>query len=145
MNWIDESVAIGNFIEANNVSLLRKENIDLIVDVRTAFDTNARFEFLHHRHIVNYERAEKISMLLVALFNLKARVLVHCLEGIDRTPFIVMLYVARKYELGYKSAYEFVKQRRPQTHFHWKWLKNYEAFIASKANGILQSSGDLLG
>ncbi len=131
MNWIDESIAIGNLVEANNVGLLREEKIDLIVDVRTAFDTNARFEFLHSRHILNYERARKIGILLVALYNLKARVLVHCLEGIDRTPFIVMLYVAEKYNLPYEAAYQVVKERRPQTRFHWKWLKNYEHFLAS--------------
>ncbi len=133
MNWIDESIAIGNLVEANNVGLLRREGIDLIVDVRTAFDTNPRFEFLHRRHILNYERAEKISILLVALFGLKARVLVHCLEGIDRTPFIVMLYVARKHNLTLEAAYHFVKQKRPQTHFHWKWVKNYENFLASRS------------
>ena len=132
MNWIDESIAIGNLVEANNVRLLRQQNIDLIVDVRTAFDTNARLEFFHPRHNLNYERAEKISILLVALFDLKASVLVHCLEGIDRTPFIVMLYVARKYNLSHKAAYNFVKQRRPQTHFHWKWLQKYERFLASR-------------
>ncbi len=138
MNWIDESVAIGNLIEANNVKLLREQSIDLIIDVRTAFDTNARLEFLHPRHIVNHERAEKISILLVALFALKARVLVHCLEGIDRTPFIVMLYVARKYNMNHKDAYQFVKQRRPQTHFHWNWLRMYEDFLSTKNSSTSQ-------
>ena len=38
MNWVDDCVAIGNLVDANNVDLLRKENIDLIIDVRTAFD-----------------------------------------------------------------------------------------------------------
>ncbi len=131
MNWIDQNVAIGNLIEANNVNLLRKEDIDLVIDVRTAFDANARFEFLHRRHILNYERARDISILLVALFSLKAKVLVHCLEGIDRTPFIVMLYVAEKYSMNHKDAYYLVKQRRPQTRFHWHWVKDYEDFLQS--------------
>ncbi len=129
MNWIDENVAIGNLIEANNVNLLRKEDIDLVIDVRTAFDTNARFEFLHRTHILNYERAKKTSILLVALFGLKAKVLVHCLEGIDRTPFIVMLYVAAKYGMDHEDAYYFVQQRRPGTRFHWHWVKEYEDFL----------------
>ena len=129
MNWIDESIAIGNLLEANNVALLRKENIDLIIDARTAFDINARFEFLHSRRILNYKRARKISHLLIAQYNLKAKVLVHCLEGIDRTPFIVMLYVAQKYGVNHKSAYYLVKQRRPQTRFHWNWVQEYENFL----------------
>lgn len=129
LNWIDENIAIGNIIEANNVTLLRKENIDLIIDVRTAFDTNPRLEFLHRRHILNYERARKISNLLIAQFRFKAKVFVHCLEGIDRTPFIVMLYLAQKYGVSHKEAYLLVKQRRPQTRFHWNWVEGYESFL----------------
>ncbi len=129
MNWIDESVAIGNLIEANNVHLLRQEDIDLVLDVRTAFNANARFEFLHRKKILNSERAKKISTLLVGLFSLKAKVLVHCLEGVDRTPFVVMLYVAQKYSMNHRDAYYLVKQKRPQTRFHWNWVTNYENFL----------------
>lgn len=129
MNWIDESVAIGNLIEANNVNLLRKEDIDLVIDVRTAFNANARFEFLFRKQILNSERAKKISALLIALFSLRAKVLVHCLEGVDRTPFVVMLYVAQKYNMNYKNAYYLVKQKRPQTRFHWNWVTDYENFL----------------
>jgi hypothetical protein len=132
LNWIDESVAIGNFLEANDVGLLREKNIDLIIDVRTAFNANARFEFLFHRKILNSERAKKISILLTALFKLKSKVLVHCLEGVDRTPFIVMLYVAQKYGMNYRDAYYFVKQKRPQTRFHWNWVREYENFVQNR-------------
>jgi len=135
LNWIDESVAIGNLIEANNVNLLRKEDIDLVIDVRTAFNANARFEFLFGKQILNSERAKKISTLLIALFSLRAKVLVHCLEGVDRTPFVVMLYVAQKYNMNYKNAYYLVKQKRPQTRFHWHWVTDYENFLRiQKAN-----------
>lgn len=134
LNWIDESVAIGNLFEANNVNLLRKENIDLVIDVRTAFNANARFEFLLRRHILNIERAKKISILLTALFSIKTKVLVHCLEGVDRTPFIVMLYVAQKYGMNHKDAYYWVKQKRPQTRFHWRWVTDYENFERNSKN-----------
>jgi predicted protein tyrosine phosphatase len=129
LNWIDESVAIGNLLEANNVNLLRKENIDLVIDVRTAFNSNAYLELIRRKQILNNEKAKKISNLLVALFSLKAKVLVHCLEGVDRTPFIVMLYIAQKYSMNHKDAYHLVKQKRPQTRFHWHWVTDYENFL----------------
>ena len=125
MDWVDDCVAIGNLVDANNVDLLRKENIDLIIDVRTAFD----FDFSEMSHTLICERAKKITILLVALSSLKAKVLVHCLEGIDRTPFIVMLYIAQKNSMTFKDAYELVKQRRPTTRFHWNWLEDYEDFL----------------
>jgi hypothetical protein len=37
---------MGNLVDANNVDLLKKENIDLIIDVRTAFD----FDFSEMRY-----------------------------------------------------------------------------------------------
>jgi protein tyrosine phosphatase len=119
LNWVDDCVAIGNLVDANNVDLLRKENIDLIIDVRTAFD----FDFSEMRYTPIYDRAKKISSLLTALSNLKAKVLVHCLEGIDRTPFIVMLYFAQKHNMTYKDAYDLVKQKRPETRFHKEWVE----------------------
>ena len=125
MNWVDECVAIGNLVDANNVDTLRKENIDLIIDVRTAFD----FDFSEMSYTLIGERAKKITVLLTALSSLKAKVLVHCLEGIDRTPFIVMLYIAQKNSMNLKDAYELVKQKRPSTRFHWKWVENYEGFL----------------
>jgi protein-tyrosine phosphatase len=124
LNWVDDCVAIGNLVDANNVDLLRKENIDLIIDVRTAFD----LDFSEMSYTLVCERAKKITILLTALSSLEAKVLVHCLEGIDRTPFMVMLYIAQKYNMTYKEAYDLVKQKRPNTRFHWKWVEDYEGF-----------------
>jgi protein-tyrosine phosphatase len=125
LNWVDECVAIGNLVDANNVNLLRKEDIDLIIDVRTAFD----FDFSEMSYTLICERAKKITILLTAMSNLKAKVLVHCLEGIDRTPFTVMLYIAQKNRMTFKDAYGVVKQKRPNTRFHWEWVKCYEDFL----------------
>ena len=124
MNWVDDCVAIGNLVDANNVDLLKNENIDLIIDVRTAFD----LDFSEMSYTLICERAKKITILLTTLSSLRAKVLVHCLEGIDRTPFIVMLYIAQKYNMTYKEAYDLVKQKRPNTRFHWKWVEDYEGF-----------------
>jgi len=125
LNWVDDCVAVGNLVDANNVDLLRRENIDLIIDVRTAFD----FDFSGMSFTLICERAKKITILLTALATLKAKVLVHCLEGIDRTPFIVMLYIAQKNSITFKDAYELVKQKNPATRFHWKLLEDYEDFL----------------
>lgn len=122
MNWVDECIAIGNIVDANNVVLLRKENIDLIINVRTEF----AFDFSEMSYTLIYDRVKKIAILLTALSNLNAKVLVHCLEGIDRTPFIVMLYIAQKDSMTLKDAYDIVKQKRPETRFHWKWVEGYE-------------------
>ena len=87
--------------------------------MRTAFD----FDFSEMNYTPIYDRVKKITTLLIALSNLNAKVLIHCLEGIDRTPFVAMLYIAQKNNLSYKDAYELVKQKRPETHLHWNWIE----------------------
>jgi protein-tyrosine phosphatase len=125
LDWIDDCIAIGNLVDANNVGLLKRENIDLIIDVRTAFD----FGIPGPKLVC--EKAEKIANLLIGLSELKAKVLVRCLEGIDRTPFIVMLYIAKKNSMSLKDAYNLVKQKSAGTRVHSEWLKVYEDFLQS--------------
>lgn len=125
MDWIDDCVAIGNLVDANNVVLLKRENIDLIIDVRTAFD----FGIPDPKLVC--DKAEKIANLLIGLSELKAKVLLHCHEGTDRTPFIVMLYITKKNNMPLKDAYNLVKQKRPGTRVHSEWLKVYEDFQQS--------------
>ena len=75
---------------SKSIDLLRKENIDLIIDVRTAFD----LDFSVISYNLMCERMHKIPTLLTALANLKAKALLHCLEGVGQTTFIVKLYIA---------------------------------------------------
>jgi len=63
----------------------------------------------------------KAGDMIEALTHFDAKVLIHCTEGIDRTSFVAMVYVSKKYDLPYREAYEFVKSKRPETIFHWDW------------------------
>lgn len=51
--------------------------------------------------------------------------LVFCHAGIDRSPFIVACYIAKNYEYTPESAYDYVKQERPQTIIHDDWMRKY--------------------
>jgi len=48
--------------------------------------------------------------------------LVRCREGKDRSAFVAMIYVAKRYGLSYKEAYEKVKAKRLITVYHWDWV-----------------------
>jgi protein-tyrosine phosphatase len=118
MNWIDDFVAVGGLEDAFSTHDIKEADIDLIVDARTLFDD---FFEMNKRPIVN--KVLKAGDLLVALTKLDAKILVHCLAGIDRTPFVAMVYISKKYDMPYKEAYEFVKKKNPPTVFHWDWVK----------------------
>ncbi len=51
-----------------------------------------------------------------------AKILVHCIEGIDRSPFIVASTIARQNNVDLSQAYLFVKSARPIIHEHYEWL-----------------------
>ena len=116
MNWIDEFVAVGSILDVERVSELKEENIDLIIDARIAFT----------KGMITTPITPKIMRLagiLVELSKLEVKTLIHCVFGIDRTPFLAMVYVSKKYSVSYEEAYSRVKEMRPETIFHWDWAE----------------------
>jgi protein-tyrosine phosphatase len=51
-----------------------------------------------------------------------AKILVHCIEGIDRSPYIVATIIARQKNIALNQAYQIVKSQRPIIHEHYEWL-----------------------
>ncbi|OGD45646.1 hypothetical protein A3K70_00905 [Candidatus Bathyarchaeota archaeon RBG_16_48_13] len=125
MHWIDQWIGVGDLIDANYVAELREQDVDFIVDARTLFES-AHVGF-HHENRPVPSKILKAARLLVALSDLDAKILIHCLEGIDRTPFLAMVYVSRKYKMNYEAAYKFVAEKRPSTRYHWDWVKLLES------------------
>ena len=121
MEWIDESVAIGDWRDVARVRLLQKERIDLIMDARPLF-TGPRSA---RRPLV--DRVNRSADLLVDLSKKGVKVMVRCHHGRDRSPFVVMLYICRRSGLGLQEAYELVKSKRPRTVFHPEWVEAFSA------------------
>jgi len=122
MDWTDEHVAVGSWVDAFVVARLKKEEVDLIIDARTLFGRYP-LSLEHYPHINKVQRAAE---MLVAISDLEAKVLIRCRRGRDRTPFLAMLYVCKKYAMPYKDAYEFVRSKRPQTVYHEEWVRMLE-------------------
>jgi protein-tyrosine phosphatase len=53
-----------------------------------------------------------------------AKILVHCIEGVDRSPFIVASIIAQQYGMQLNEAYHIVKDARPIIRQHYEWLNN---------------------
>jgi protein-tyrosine phosphatase len=121
MDWIDKNIAVGSIIDAEFVKGLRDAGIEVVVDARIFFDEPRPFD---HEPIVG--RVLKMGDLLVRLAEMDVKVLIHCIEGVDRTPFLAMVYVSKRYWKTYKEAYCLVKKQRHQTKYHWDWVKLLE-------------------
>ena len=122
MDWIDGTVAIGNWHDARNVKRLREENIDLILNAKTLFDDREG----RSRRRPDLGRVRRATSMLIDLSSTDIKVLVHCHHGRDRSPFLVMLYLSQKMGVGHHEAYDLVKQKRSITVMHWDWVELFE-------------------
>ena len=114
MDWIDSFVAVGSLLDAEKVVILHRKDVDLIIDTRLCFS--------HSPIQPIVEKVTTSANLLRVLSEQGARTLIHCVWGIDRTPFLAMVYYAHKNEWSYQRAYEYVKSMHPSTVFHWDWI-----------------------
>ncbi len=123
MDWLDDHVAVGSMKDGDRVHRLKRQNIDFIIDARTLYHSNG----WPAKHTPNIVKVLKAGDMLVAISQLRARVLIHCRYGRDRTPFLGMVYISKRYRMSYEDAYKLVKKKRPETNIHWEWVEMLRA------------------
>jgi len=114
VDWIDSNVAVGSLLDAEEVVTLVRKDVNLIIDARLCF-THPPIQPIVENVITS-------SNLLRVLSEHGARTLIHCVWGVDRTPFLAMVYCANKNGWSYQRAYEYVKSMHSSTVFHWDWV-----------------------
>lgn len=112
-SWIDSQLMVGDMIDASVRSETQKIDIDFLIDIRQWFYGSG-----------NAEPRENIKEMVQSLLELtkKHKVLIYCTAGIDRTPFVAMLYCHFKYGWDYYKSYDYVKEKRPETFIHYEWI-----------------------
>jgi len=122
MNWIDNGLAIGDETDVTREGWenLRKENIDLSIDIRNHF---TKSKVGNISDVTPLRKIWKLADLLVQLTQEGWKIFIYCQAGVDRSPFLAMLYVYRKYELSFVDSYKWVIRERPQTLEHWEWVE----------------------
>ena len=118
MDWIDETVAIGSWMDAHCVRALRREKIDLIIDSRTLFSRPGTF-----RNEPDIDLVKKAADTMVELSRLNVKVLAFCRHGRDRSPFLAAVYFSKRYGLPYDEAYRLIMRKRPRTIYHPEWVE----------------------
>ena len=116
MDWIDENVAVGSLLDAEEVVILRKKDVDLIIDAWLCFTPHPTIEPI-------VENVMRFANLLGVLSEHGARTLIHCVWGVDRTPFLAMVYYAHKNECSYQDAYHYVELKHRSTKIHLGWVE----------------------
>jgi hypothetical protein len=128
MDWIDDNIAVGSWLDAEEVAERKEKGVDLVLDARALF---------HRRKGLNPfiiepfpDKVLRAADMLVALSDYKnskgygvPKILIRCIWGVDRTPFVAAVYVQQKYNKTLVEAYKFVAAKHHQTQFHWDWVE----------------------
>jgi hypothetical protein len=123
MDWIDDTIAIGSWLDARCVRILRRERIDLLIDSRALFLRRSG-SMTNEPNVALIGRS---AQLMVDLSNLNVRVLVYCRHGKDRSPFLTMVYLCKKHGMPFGEAYQLIRSKRPRIVYHDEWVKMLEA------------------
>lgn len=137
MDWIDENIAVGSWIDAEKVAERKEKGVDLVLDARALFRRKKGVNpFGMEPFPDKVLRAADMLVALSAYKNLKGygvpKILIRCLWGVDRTPFVAAVYVNQKYNKPLADAYRFVASKHPQTKFHWDWIEMLNREASSK-------------
>jgi hypothetical protein len=114
VDWIDNYIAVGSILDAEEVVALLRKDVDLVIDARLCFSQSPIQPIM--------EKVMKSANLLRVLSEQGSRTLIHCVWGIDRTPCLAMVYCANRNGWSYQHAYVYVKSKHPSTVLHSDWI-----------------------
>jgi protein-tyrosine phosphatase len=117
MDWIDDTVAVGNWFDGFYANRRRREGIELTIDARVLF-TKRR---IPHRRAPRVDCLVKARDEILELLPLGPKVLIYCNRGKDRSVFVAMMYVMKRYDMGCQEAFGLVRSKRSQAAFHGEW------------------------
>ena len=119
MNWIDDNVAVGDYLDKYKVPLTTA-----IIDVRDAFQMESVYSTLfivQEPYYFPLPLVHTIAGNIIDHVRRGGKVLIHCTSGIDRAPFVATVYYMKRYGVAFDKAYDEVAFKRPQTIQHWDW------------------------
>ncbi|PPQ68531.1 hypothetical protein CVT25_005453 [Psilocybe cyanescens] len=144
-NQSSGSLYLGSFSAIQDASLLRQHNITHLVQVLDVpwLPVSEKDGFECYKIPIQDEGSVDLKPYLEAVCSWIARalgqgrsVLVHCQQGISRSPAIIIAYLMRAHHMSYSNAYSFVLRKRacikPNSGFV-RALQEWEAALGSSA------------
>jgi len=130
---------LGDMFDANNIEMLRANNITSIVSVAERLKININEPNIK---IYKYELSDDYECDILKYFdeiceiiNKENIVLVNCVAGVSRSATIILAYLMKYYNMSLKDSFIYVRKRRdricPNKHF-MKCLLDYELTIIGK-------------
>jgi len=119
LSWVTDRLAVGDIALSDNPQLARGENVDYVLDVRHLFTEDMG---------LRVEKADRFADGVAMLLGAGYRVALHCYGGIDRSPFIAAMILAKHMDISLESAYNLVLRKRVIAFRHPEWIRVTEQF-----------------
>lgn len=130
MSKITNNLYLGSLSDAKNPKFINDNKIEIIIWLSDEYHN------INNIFIVEDfpTEANKLFNLLPDIYDIinnndQKNILIHCTEGVSRSPAAVIYYLIRKYKQNYQTAYNFVKKKRPIINPNFGFaniLKKYE-------------------
>lgn len=137
MDWVTERIAIGNIEDILDYEGLKEQGVDGILCL------NGFPGFIAHLGLFDWRGVTMIDgpgnapeLLRDALVHLRELdetckgVIVHCAEGVSRSPFVVACYLAEQNAHDLEGAIQLVRQKRKDTIVSSQLLPLWEEYLA---------------
>ncbi len=129
MDWVTEQIAIGNVDDAIDMQQLQSEGVSAILSLYSFPTPMLDQPVLHRQVLLPDGPGATVELLHEAVSTLDAlltrhRVLVHCMEGASRSPFVVACHLALRENISLLDAVNLVGKRRRigiSPHFYRLW------------------------
>ncbi|XP_076923330.1 protein-tyrosine-phosphatase IBR5-like [Bidens hawaiensis] len=141
---LPEFLYLGSYDNASRSELLKTLGITRILNTVAACQNLYKNSFTYHclpdsptlafDNAVEYlEQCEKD----------KARVLVHCMSGKNRSPAVVMAYLMKSRRWTFDQSYQWVKERRPPVDLNPDIMQQLQEYAQNLQAGMAASGGAL--
>ncbi|KAM2916786.1 hypothetical protein FF1_045659 [Malus domestica] len=130
---LPEFLYLGSYDNASRSELLKTQGISRVLNTVPAcqnlYKNSFTYHYLQDDKILQFEDA---NQFLEQCERDKARVLVHCMSGKNRSPAIVIAYLMKSRGWRLAPSYQWVKERRPAVELseaNYHQLQEYEEKI----------------
>ena len=138
---ITDSIYLGNYDFASDREKLQNSGITSILVCGSSLKPYFPNDFNYHQLPIEDKTEQDISKFFAEAWdfietershNSDSKILVHCHAGVSRSSSVVISYLMKKLNMGYKQAFDFVKARRPSIYPNEAFvlqLKSYQRFL----------------
>ncbi|KAL0301747.1 UNVERIFIED_CONTAM: Protein-tyrosine-phosphatase IBR5 [Sesamum radiatum] len=138
---LPEFLYLGSYDNAARAELLKTQGITRVLNTVPACQNLYKNSFTYH--CLQYDQKlpfDDAIQFLEQCEKDRARVLVHCMSGKNRSPAIVMAYLMKSKGWKLAESYRWVKERRPSVELNQDVYQQLQAY-EQKIFGSIENSG----